>query len=106
VGYAVEIKRSAEREMNRLPDAIHRRVSQRILALDLGWTPSIRFGGRDRRGDDAGASTRVGFAPGVTAEAACPTDTDDPGHPARAVPSLVPILNTWLQIPEAGQFIP
>lgn len=39
MGYAVEIKKSAEREMNRLPDAIHRRVSQRILALESDPRP-------------------------------------------------------------------
>jgi mRNA interferase RelE/StbE len=33
VAYTVEIKKSAEREMNRLPEAVHQRVSQRILAL-------------------------------------------------------------------------
>ena len=32
VKYTVEIKKSAEREMDRLPEAIHRRLSEKILA--------------------------------------------------------------------------
>jgi mRNA-degrading endonuclease RelE of RelBE toxin-antitoxin system len=34
VGYTVEIKKSAEKEMNRLPDPVHQRVSEKILALE------------------------------------------------------------------------
>jgi len=40
VKYTVEIKRSAEREMDRLPEAIHRRLSERILALENNPRPA------------------------------------------------------------------
>lgn len=48
--YAVEIKRSAEREMNRRPAEIHRRISERILALEDNPRP---LGSRKLRGGDA-----------------------------------------------------
>ncbi|MEE9144987.1 MAG: type II toxin-antitoxin system RelE/ParE family toxin [Candidatus Binatia bacterium] len=39
MGYTVEIKRSAEREMDRLPDKIHKRISDRILTLETNPRP-------------------------------------------------------------------
>ena len=33
--YSLEIKRSAEREMDRLPPAVHKRISEKILTLHL-----------------------------------------------------------------------
>ncbi len=48
--YNVEIKRSAEREMNRLPAEMHRRISERILALEDNPRP---LGSRKLRGGEA-----------------------------------------------------
>jgi mRNA interferase RelE/StbE len=39
VSYTVEIKRSAEKEMDRLPDKIHNRISDKILALEINPRP-------------------------------------------------------------------
>ncbi len=38
--YELEIKRSAEREMERLPPAIHRRISEAILDLESNPRPT------------------------------------------------------------------
>jgi mRNA interferase RelE/StbE len=56
VRYTVETKKSAEREMNRLPDAIHRRVSEKILALEADPRPP---GSRKLEGGE-GYRLRVG----------------------------------------------
>lgn len=37
--YTVEIKRSAEREMDRLPEDVHMRISEKILALETNPRP-------------------------------------------------------------------
>ncbi len=37
--YTVEIKRSAEKEMDRLPGKTHKRISERILALEANPHP-------------------------------------------------------------------
>jgi len=39
VSYTVEIKRSAEKEMDRLPNKIHRHISEKILALEANPRP-------------------------------------------------------------------
>lgn len=39
MGYTVEIKRSAEKEMDRLPDKIHKRISEKVLALETNPRP-------------------------------------------------------------------
>lgn len=39
MSYTVEIKRSAEKEMDRLPDKIHNRISDRILTLETNPRP-------------------------------------------------------------------
>jgi len=39
VSYTVEIKRSAEKEMDRLPDTIHKQISEKILALETNPRP-------------------------------------------------------------------
>ncbi|MBI2999651.1 MAG: type II toxin-antitoxin system RelE/ParE family toxin [Deltaproteobacteria bacterium] len=39
MSYTVEIKRSAEKEMDRLPDKIHKRISEKILALETNPRP-------------------------------------------------------------------
>lgn len=54
--YTVEIKRSAEREMNRLSEAIHRRVSEGILSLETNPHP---LGSRKLQGGE-GYRLRVG----------------------------------------------
>ncbi|MBI3781320.1 MAG: type II toxin-antitoxin system RelE/ParE family toxin [candidate division NC10 bacterium] len=54
--YTIEIKRSAEREMTRLPDLIHSRVSEKILALEVEPRPS---GSRKLEGGE-GYRLRVG----------------------------------------------
>lgn len=56
VRYSVEIKRSAEREMDRLPATIHERVSGKILALETNPRPA---GSRKLRGGE-GYRLRVG----------------------------------------------
>lgn len=38
--YTVEIKKSAGREMDHLPEAIHRRLSEKILALEHSPRPT------------------------------------------------------------------
>ncbi len=48
--YNVEIKRSAEREMDRLPAEMHRRISESILALENNPRP---LGSRKLRGGEA-----------------------------------------------------
>ena len=48
--YTVEIKRSAEREMDRLPAEMHRRISGKILALGDNPHP---LGSRKLRGGEA-----------------------------------------------------
>jgi mRNA interferase RelE/StbE len=49
VVYTVEIKRSAEKEMDRLPAKIHKNVANRILALENNPRPpgSIKLQGGD-----------------------------------------------------------
>ena len=37
--YTVEIKRSAEKDMDRLPENIHKRISEKILALETNPRP-------------------------------------------------------------------
>ncbi|MEE9143981.1 MAG: type II toxin-antitoxin system RelE/ParE family toxin [Candidatus Binatia bacterium] len=39
MSYTVEIKRSAEREMDRLPDNIQKRISEKILNLESNPRP-------------------------------------------------------------------
>ena len=39
MSYTVEIKRSAEKEMDRLPDTIHKQISEKILALETNPRP-------------------------------------------------------------------
>lgn len=39
MSYTVEIKKSAEREMDRLPEAIHSRISEKIPALENNPRP-------------------------------------------------------------------
>jgi len=56
VSYAAEIKRSAEKEMDRLPDKIHQRISDRILALETNPRPP---GAKKLQGED-GYRFRVG----------------------------------------------
>lgn len=45
--YSVQIKKSAEREMDHLPTAVHARVSEKILALEINPRPpgSIKLKG-------------------------------------------------------------
>lgn len=38
--YMIEIKKSAEREMDRLPEAIYRRLRDKILALENSPRPA------------------------------------------------------------------
>ncbi|HEY1269285.1 MAG TPA: hypothetical protein VGH16_18645 [Candidatus Binatia bacterium] len=40
MAYTVEIKRSAEKEMDRLPAKIHKNASNRILALENNPRPA------------------------------------------------------------------
>ena len=54
--YRVEIKRSAEKEMDRLPDKIHKRISERILALETNPRPP---GGKKLQGEE-GYRLRLG----------------------------------------------
>jgi len=56
VAYTVEIKKSAEKEMDRLPDAVHQRVSEKILALENDPRPP---GSRKLEGGE-GYRLRVG----------------------------------------------
>jgi len=56
VKYTVEIKRSAEREMNRLPEVFHSRIGEKILALEGEPRPS---GSRKLEGGE-GYRLRVG----------------------------------------------
>lgn len=37
--YTVEIKKSAEREMERLPDHIHKRISEQVVAVESNPRP-------------------------------------------------------------------
>ena len=39
MSYTIEIKRSAEKEMDRLPDKIHKRISDKILTLETDPRP-------------------------------------------------------------------
>ena len=39
MSYTVEIKRSAEKEMDRLPAMVHRRISEKVLALETNPRP-------------------------------------------------------------------
>ena len=56
MSYAVEIKRSAEKEMDRLPDNIHKRISNKILSLETNPRPP---GNKKLQGED-GYRLRVG----------------------------------------------
>ena len=47
--YSLEIKRSAEREMDRLPPEAHRRISEKILTLEDSPRP---FGSQKLRGEE------------------------------------------------------
>ena len=54
--YSVEIRKSAEREMDRLPEGLHKRISERILALEADPRP---LGSHKLRGGE-GYRLRVG----------------------------------------------
>jgi len=49
VRYSLEIKRSAEREIDRLPPGVHRRISDKILTLEDNPRP---FGSHKLRGEE------------------------------------------------------
>ena len=56
MSYTAEIKRSAEKEMDRLPGKIHKRISDRILALETNPRPP---GSKKLQGEE-GYRFRVG----------------------------------------------
>ncbi len=56
MSFLVEIKRSAEREMERLPSNVHRRVSRKILSLEENPYPR----GSQRLKAGEGCRLRVG----------------------------------------------
>ncbi len=56
MSYTVETKRSAEKEMDRLPDKTHKRISEKILALETNPCP---LGIRKLQGEE-GYRLRIG----------------------------------------------
>ncbi len=77
--YTVEIKRSAEREMDRLPAEMHRRISERILALEDNPRPLEVVSCVEERLTDfelvtTGCSTRSVIRRAASSFIALPTD--------------------------------